>query len=145
MPKFSQTSLDRLATCDPRLQEVANRVIGIVDFTILCGARGKEDQEKAFAEGNTKVHFPNSYHNKTPSQAFDAMPCPISWDDPFEGLTDEQKKRVLYYGTQCHLAGLFRGVAYEKGYNLTWGGDWNRNGVMEPGDGWDRPHIQNEG
>ena len=38
---------------------------------VAWGFRGKEDQEKAFQEGRTRLHYPNSKHNLIPSQAVD--------------------------------------------------------------------------
>jgi len=144
MPKFSQHSTERLATCDKRLQEVLEYVISHYDCSVLCGQRGQEDQEEAFAKGNTKVHFPNSRHNKTPSQAVDVMPYPIIWPS-LVGLTSEEKEKARAYATVCRFAGFVQGVAAHMGYKLTWGGDWNRNGIIEPGDDWDLPHFQVEG
>ena len=41
---------------------------------IVCGHRNKEDQNKAFAEGKSKLKWPKGKHNKLPSQAVDAAP-----------------------------------------------------------------------
>lgn len=143
MPTFSKTSLDRLATCDPRLQEVFQDAIKYVDFTVLCGERSQEDQEKAFAEGNTKVHFPNSRHNSHPSKAVDAIPCPIEWID-LKGMDKDTVHKARYMIGQALFAGLVIGLGASKGYKITWGGDWNRNFIIEAGDDWDRPHFQIE-
>ena len=52
MPKFGSKSRERLATCDDRLQAIANEVIKHVDCTVLCGHRNEEDQNAAVAKGN---------------------------------------------------------------------------------------------
>lgn len=51
MPRFSETSRQRLATCDSRLQLICNEAIKIVDFTIIEGHRDKAGQDAAFAGG----------------------------------------------------------------------------------------------
>lgn len=141
MPVFSDSSKKRLGECDSRLREVMNFVIRYFDFSILCGHRDKEDQEIAFNEGNTKVHYPNSRHNSAPSEAVDAVPYPIIWED-LKGMTPEQIKQTQIYAAQCYFAGFVRGVGAVKGIEITWGGDWNNNGKIEPGDCWDRPHFE---
>jgi len=144
MPQFSKSSKDRLATCDHRLQEVMNHVITKFDVSILCGVRGKEDQEEAFKNGFTKVHYPNSRHNKTPSQAVDALTCPVTWED-LKGLTPDELRRAYVLASQAHVAGYIRGYAAAKGIDITWGGDWNRNGKLETIEFMDIPHYQVEG
>ena len=68
--KWGKTSLDRLATCDKRLQQLCNRMLERSDFdmTITCGYRTKEDQEKAFEDGKSKAHFGQSKHNSFPQE-----------------------------------------------------------------------------
>lgn len=81
--KWGKKSADLLATCDKKLQLLANEMLKASDFdmTITCGYRGKEEQEQYFAEGKSKAHFGQSKHNVFPSKAVDIMPCsPISWD-----------------------------------------------------------------
>jgi len=80
--KFGKKSLERLSQCDPRLQKLCLALIDKSDFdlTITCGYRGKEEQEDAFAKGNSKAHFGQSKHNFLPSKAVDICPYPIKWD-----------------------------------------------------------------
>ena len=54
MPKFSKRSLDNLATADIRLQNLFNEVIKFYDCTVICGHRGKEDQDRAYREKKSK-------------------------------------------------------------------------------------------
>ncbi len=143
MPSFSDWSKNQLSTADPRLQEVFNFVIQNVDCKVLQGWRGKTEQDKAVAEGKSKTMWPTSRHNKTPSQAVDVMPCPIEWPDMI-GLTPEEKEKARNYATVAYFAGIVRGVAMAKGINITWGGDWNRDFKLTPGDDWDMPHYQVE-
>lgn len=119
MPSFSQKSLQRLMTCDERLQRIMNIVIQHMDITVLEGHRGKERQNKAYEEGKSKVKFPNSKHNKEPSMAVDVAPYPIDWGD---------KKRFDQMG---HFV---LGVAAGLGIQLEWGGNFKSF--------YDGPHFQ---
>jgi peptidoglycan L-alanyl-D-glutamate endopeptidase CwlK len=126
MPEFSAKSKMRLKECDTRLQDVANAAIHRIDFTILCGHRGKEDQEDAFERGTTRLHYPKSKHNKFPSMAFDAAPYPINWDDidRFKAMATI----ILDEARKLHIP-------------IRWGGDFNRNGL--PDDKFkDLPHFE---
>ena len=78
--KLSQMSKERLETCDERLITIVSDVLKVMDITILCGHRGKEEQEKAFSEGKSRAHFGQSKHNSYPSLAVDIAPYPINWD-----------------------------------------------------------------
>lgn len=82
-----------------------------MDFTVICGHRGEEEQNKAFAEGKSKLKFPNSKHNSRPSMAVDLAPYPINWNDK------EAFKR---------LSILIKKIASDKQIGITWGGDWKR-------------------
>ena len=81
MPSYGQSSRERLNTCHPLLQNLFEEVIKHVDCTILCGRRGRDDQEKAFSEGKSRAHYGQSPHNYSPSLAVDVMPYPIDWND----------------------------------------------------------------
>ena len=80
MYKLSRKSQERLETCDARLITIINDVCKVMDITVLCGHRGKEEQEKAFKDGKSHAHFGQSYHNASPSLAVDIAPYPINWD-----------------------------------------------------------------
>ena len=81
MPRYSNRSKSRLATCDQKLQDVFNEVIKHVDCSILEGLRGKERQNDLFNKGRTKVKYPNGRHNASPSKAVDVTPYPVDWED----------------------------------------------------------------
>ena len=109
MPTFSKRSLDNLAACHPDLQKVAHEAIKHFDFTVICGHRGKSAQDKAYAEGRSKLRFPDSKHNKTPSYAFDSVPHPLDWND---------RKAFDAMGAAMKTA------AKKVGVKIIWGGDW---------------------
>lgn len=74
MPKFSARSLKNLGQCHPDLQKIAHEAIKELDFIVICGYRGEKEQNAAYAKGTSKLRFPKSKHNKSPSLAFDACP-----------------------------------------------------------------------
>ncbi len=118
MPSFNAISEFRLQTCDPELIFLFNEVVKTFDCTILEGYRGKEAQEKAFNEGNSKLHYPHGKHNQKPSQAVDVSPHPLDW---------KNLSRFFWF------AGFVMGTAEQlrqqgKMKNkIRYGGDWNRN------------------
>ncbi|MBV6514154.1 MAG: hypothetical protein FMNOHCHN_03744 [Ignavibacteriaceae bacterium] len=87
---LGKKSWNKLKTCDERLQKLVEEVSKRMDITVLCGFRGEEDQNKAFAEKKSKLQFPDSKHNKLPSLAVDIAPYPIDWNDikQFEAMCD---------------------------------------------------------
>lgn len=115
MPKFSNTSLERLRTCHQDLQTIFHYVIKYMDCTVVCGHRNKKDQDDVFEQGFSKVKWPNSKHNSMPSMAVDVVPYPVDWYD---------RERFK------HFAGFVKGVAQMlKDYgaisnDIEWGGDW---------------------
>ena len=113
------------------------------DFSVRDGVRGEAAQEKAFASGNSKVKFPDSKHNKKPSQAIHFRPYPMRWPNKPElyvgmGTVDFKKtnKEIKIYAKQLgrfyQLAGFIQAVATDLNIQVRWGGDWNRDGnVMD--------------
>ena len=83
MFKFSKRSITSLLTAHPLLKEVCEIALaeGIMDFTVICGYRSKADQDAAFKEGASKLRWPNSKHNRFPSEAVDIVPYPIDFKD----------------------------------------------------------------
>lgn len=110
MPSYSKSSKSKLETCDPRLQDIFNEVIQIIDHTIVCGHRGEKDQNEAYQDGKSKLPWPKGKHNKNPSLAVDVAPYPVNWND-----------HTMFY----LLAGVILGVAHKKGIPLRWGGMWD--------------------
>ena len=76
-----------LDTCHPKLQRLMREVDKrlskrkLMDLTVICGHRGEAAQEKAFADGKSTKHWPDSLHNNLPSRAVDVAPYPIDWKD----------------------------------------------------------------
>ena len=110
MAKFGRTSRKRLETCDEDLQGLFQEVVKFFDCTIIEGHRDEATQNKYFDEGKSQVKYPNGKHNSSPSTALDCAPYPIDWED-----TDR-----FYY-----FAGFVKGIAYNMGILIRWGGDWD--------------------
>ena len=109
MNKFSSHSLHQLLTCDNRLQEIMNRAIIEIDFSVLCGFRNEPDQNYAFDNGFSKLKWPKSNHNFYPSRAVDIAPYPINWQDTVKFL---------------ELSKVIERIAGELMIPITWGGYW---------------------
>jgi peptidoglycan L-alanyl-D-glutamate endopeptidase CwlK len=129
MPKFSEASLKKLNTVDPRLQFLLKEAILRVDFSIVAGHRNEADQNEAYRAKKSTKMWPNSKHNKLPSMAVDIAPYPIDWTD----------KAAFAY-----LQGYIRRIADELGIKIVWGGDWNGNWRTEDERLVDMPHIELE-
>jgi peptidoglycan L-alanyl-D-glutamate endopeptidase CwlK len=118
MTSFGERSLSRLATCHTEIQEVCFEVIPVYDFTIICGRRGEQAQNSAFANGYSNVSWPESRHNAIPpglSEAIDIAPWfakrpHIRWDHEREFI---------------QLSGYILQAAFTLGVELRWGGDWD--------------------
>lgn len=93
-----------------------SKAIDKIDFSVLCGYRGKQEQDAAYNKGTSKLKYPNSKHNKKPSHAVDIAPYPLNWKDiksfvslsviikeTWEGMSETEKA----------------------GWKLEWGGDWS--------------------
>lgn len=127
MPTFGKVSADNLATCHPDLQRLMNEVIKHADCSITCGHRGQAAQDKAVAEGKSKLKWPNGQHNKLPSRAVDVAPYPLNWNDT-ESFT--------------LLAGVIYGVACMMGIKIRLGADWDGDFNTLEHSFKDRPHVE---
>lgn len=59
---------DKLTTCCEAINDWFHRIKKIwPEAHVAVGYRDKEDQEKAFKEGKSKLHWPDSRHNATTS------------------------------------------------------------------------------
>jgi len=119
--KYGRSSIERLNTINPLLKQILINVLnfGIMDVSIIYGVRGKEDQNKLFEKGLSKLKWPKSKHNifeiGAKANAVDAAPF-------ING-------KVSYnYNHCCYLAGLVMGEAVRIGVRVRWGGDWDEDG-----------------
>ncbi len=112
MPNFSKSSQATLNTCHPDLIKLMEVVIEHYDCTIIEGHRDKERQVALYQQGASKVFWPRSKHNTSPSRAVDVAPYPIDWTD-----------RDRFH----HFAGYVDGIANSMGISIRWGGDWDHD------------------
>lgn len=159
MPNYGKSSKGKLATCHEDLQKVMNVVIQLFDNTILCGRRNKAEQTKYFNEKRSKVEYPDSKHNDSPtSSAVDAAPYPINWDTEKEllikyykaksdGIIDAMEKEEISKAENAMkrwyiFAGIVKGVALAMGISIRWGGDWDNDNNFDDQTFNDLPHFE---
>ena len=122
--RFGKSSERRLLTIHPGPVLVVREAIalGLIDFGIIHGFRGKELQNQLFRDGDSEKPWPESKHNilhpttgKPWSGAFDIaiyIDGQISW-----------KKEYYVYA-----AGMMQACGKELGIPLRWGGNWDMDG-----------------
>jgi peptidoglycan L-alanyl-D-glutamate endopeptidase CwlK len=134
MPKFSQASFSKLATCHSDLQVLFYEVIKNYDCTILVGYRDEADQEAAFNAGKSKLHYPYGNHNKNPSMAVDVTPYPIDFNNT--------KLAIWFAGYVMGLAQKLKDEG-KMTHAVRWGGSWDGTGKLNtPGMLDDLDHFE---
>jgi len=110
----------------PLLQKLADAVIKEIDVAITDSSRNKAQQELAFKQGNSKVHFGDSAHNWETAVAMDLLPMDMkNWDD---------------IAAFVRMGKVVTRIAKELNIPLRGLGDPNRDGNTK--DGWDYPHFE---
>lgn len=132
MANFGSRSRTNLSQAHPDLQKLFNEVIKHYDCAVICGRRDEEDQNKAYGEGRSKLQYPQSKHNKTPSLAVDVVPWfknkpHIRWND---------KEKFYEFG------GFVQGVAAALWINIRWGGNWDMDDELKDQSFFDLPHFE---
>ena len=127
MPKFGKRSLSRLKGVDTRLVSVLNKLINIMDVTIIEGVRSAKKQKEYFKNGKSKIDGVTKKGQHQLGRAVDLAPYPIDWND---------RDRMHYMG------GMLIGIGHIMGYNLRWGGDWDRDGETKDNSFDDLVHIE---
>ena len=112
---FSERSQEFLNECHPDLQRLFAAVLPHYDCSILEGGRSEALQNKYFKDGLSKLEYPHSKHNASPSRAVHAAPYPYPRDD------GNGKERARFY----HFAGFVSAIALSLGIHIRWGGDWD--------------------
>lgn len=103
-------SMARLCTCHKDLIDLITEVDRYFPLTVLVGYRGKDEQDKAVIEGNSKKPFPHSKHNENPSRAVDISFLPVNF---------ENVKKFYFMG------GFVLALAKKMNIKIRWGGDWD--------------------
>ena len=111
---------------------IAEELIKIIDFSTDNSHRNQRVQDQAYAAGRSKVQFPNSKHNTSPSNAIHFNPWPIIWPDNWYSADAEKAAKIL--GRFYLLSGIVVGISYglyKEGKitsRIRWGGDWDGDG-----------------
>ncbi len=155
---YGATSLQRLATVHPELQNLMKAVGEHFPNTILEGERTVEQQEKNVAKGVSKTM--NSKHVRSPAEAVDAAPDPLSWPQAAKllarvesvagQLTDEQGAEIMALvegyvrevARWYYFGGFVLGYAEELNVDIRWGGDWDGDRKLEDQTFHDLPHFE---
>ena len=129
MPIFGTRSLLQLETCHEDLQRVLREAIKYVDFSVIEGHRSREDQQKYFAEGRSKLDgvTKKSRHQSFPSEAVDIVPYPSAYGD--------QQLMI-------ELGRFVQGLGCGMGVELRWGGDWDGDFDRHDQTFDDLPHLE---
>lgn len=127
MNKFGKRSREALNSSDPRWTEVMEIVLQHRDCSILEGHRDEAKQTEYFETGKSKIEWPDGEHNKKPSNAIDAVPYPIDWDD-----TERMRAFVFFV----------KGVATGLGYKVRLGADWDGDFTNKDQSFHDIPHME---
>ena len=133
MPSFGHYSQTRLNTCHPDLILIANEVIQYFDFSVTCGHRTKTQQMLVYEQGKSQLNWPDSKHNRYPSEAIDVAAYPIDWNDSgafylLAGYFQLTAQRLLDEGKITH--------------RLRSGCDWNGNHRTKDQKFNDLPHHE---
>lgn len=122
-----------------------------MDFSIICGFRGEESQNRAFRDGNSTKRYPGSWHNYTSkeldveegyaqrvgmdlSMAVDAAPFlegRIRWD-----LQEEIR------WLNGFIIGVGMPMVVPHGFYLRTGVDWDMDGIQHEHQLIDAPHTE---
>lgn len=131
MRTWSANSQKHYDTLDPRLQKLCTRIRDeVCDISIICGHRGQVEQDEYYATGRSKVKYPNGKHNSMPSRAVDIQPYPMPEYNP------------KVWAALGYIAGRAYAIAWEEGFAIRWGGDWDNDGDLTDQNFDDLYHIE---
>lgn len=133
MPKFGSRSLSNLSECHPDLQVLFGEVIEHFDCAVIEGRRGQEEQDRLFDAGKSKLKFPRSMHNKSPSMAADVVPYPIDWND--------HRRFYLFGGFVLGVAAKLLDTG-DMTHRVRYGGDWDMDFSISDQTFHDLPHFE---
>ncbi len=110
MYHFGTSSLRRVEECHPKLQLVLQEAIKHYDFSCIWGYRDRETQNTMYENGASQLRYPDSWHNRQPSRAFDVIPYPFGF----------AAKDIAFYWQATHILRAAAKVEVD----LNWGGHW---------------------
>ena len=115
MAKLGAGSLAKLGEGHPDIARLVKATVARMpadhDLIVLCVWRGKAEQDKAFADGKSKLRWPDSKHNSSPSRAVDLAPYPLDWSDrhAFVELATYVLEAAADLGIRVRWGGHFAG------------------------------------
>ncbi|CNH15151.1 M15 family metallopeptidase [Yersinia intermedia] len=128
--RFSQRSENNLKGVNASLVKVVQRALELstVDFIVIEGVRTVARQQQLYAQGRTEPGKVVTWTMKSKhidGNAVDLLPV-TGWDNlaSFKAVSKA----------------MFQ-AASELGVKITWGADWNGNGIQEKGE-TDSPHFE---
>lgn len=135
MNKWGERSLKNRKTLHPDLNILADTVLKFVDCSIVDGHRDKETQDDYFYSKprRSKVQWPNSKHNKMPSQAMDLYMYPIE--------INNTNRNYWFAGVVFGIAKML----YEQGimkHKVRGGWDWDGDNDFKDQDFNDLVHVE---
>ena len=109
---LSKTSRQKLNTCHSDLIKLIEAVAETEKCAVICGFRGRYEQEKAYYEGKSKAKWGQSKHNLKPSHAVDVVPVPLNWEDipAFEKLGEKIMAKADEMGIKVKWGKYFKGL-----------------------------------
>lgn len=141
MPYLGSTSSAITKTCHPDLQKVIRKAILKYNFSVTEGYRGEEEQNAHFRAGRSKLKYPESKHNRQPSEAAHLVPYPAMWPDTFKAMArtvpainsfpDREayvREHVKRYARFYMLAQVVMDTAKELNVEIRGGFDWDKDG-----------------
>jgi len=131
MPEFSINSMRQLDTCDMKLQAIFHKVVFTRDCTVIEGHRDEERQNEMVRQGRSKLRWPDSRHNTSPSRAVDVGPY-----YPGEGIPWDSRERFIFF------AGYVFAVADDLGIRVRCGLDWDGDLTFTDQSFHDLPHWE---
>lgn len=146
MPSFSTSSLGKLETCHPLLQQLFRAVILDYDCTVIEGHRSHLRQTQLYGEGKSKVTV--SKHNTVPSNAIDVGPYimgrGIPWPQVPKDWTNrsERDQYIKDFNQWYHFVGFVMAKAKDLNINLRSGADWDRDNNISDQSFNDLPHFE---
>ena len=109
---LSKTSRQKLNTCHSDLIKLIEAVAETEKCAVICGFRGRHEQEKAYMAGKSKAKWGQSKHNFKPSHAVDVVPVPLNWEDipAFEKLGEKIMAKAKELGIKVKWGKYFKGL-----------------------------------
>jgi len=122
----SQAIRDQLC---PELQGMVDALLTYMDVSLTTGHRTEKAQNALYPK-YTQVRWPDSKHNRFPSVAVDLQPY------PYPDNENDLRAALGYMAGLCYI------IAEAQGFQIRWGGDWNRNGSVTDNGFDDLFHIE---